>query len=437
MKYPIDKYKSQAAATFTRLVQTYSGTEYSNSWQTGNVFDTLTDYLFRYPAADPGPGAVLDATLDRWRATEGSRCWYDDYGWWGIASAKAFEKEYARIFGSTLSEFQGMAIRCWDVMHTGKPSKSYSYRGGPNVWDNRDEGSSPGYFSAPNTWAVPRYPGGVWQYDMWKDRRDPSKCIPNKDDPTKCSFTLGEDSWSNPSDPTQYDLGPFQLTVMNGLYLVLALRLKLMNQGTGTDESIASEMSFLKNWFYNAEIDDDHKLLWRQPDNNYLVRERVGTYAHCEELNTYPQVQGFQVEGAWGGDQGLILGGLLDYLWVEPSDPIAQSLANSIALGVLKDMVDSDGVLPYSSGFNYHGDSDDYSCGSGVFWRYLLRGFAANAGLRTELLNLVTADPEGNAIYKSAEGTATRIPPGNKLFADFNILATLTAAIEILQETGG
>jgi len=434
MKYPIDKYKSQAATTFTRLFQTYKGTTYSNSWQTGNVFDTLTDYLIRYPNADPGSDAVLEATLDRWRATEVSRCWYDDYGWWGIASAKAFEKRYAGIFGPTQSEFQEIATRCWDVMHTGKPSKSYSYRGAPNVWDNRDEGSTPGYFTATATWAKPRYPGGVWQYDLFKDSRVPSKCLPGKE-PDKCTFTLGEDSWSNPSDPIEYALGPFQLTVMNGLYLVLALRLKLQNQGTATDEAINNEMGFLTNWCYDPEA-KDHQLLWGQPDNNNLVRERVGTYDYCEELGTWPDVQHYQKEGVWCGDQGLILGGLLDYVSVDPSDPNIQPLAISIALGVLKNMVDSDGVTPYSKHFNDHGDGDDYGCGSGVFWRYLLRGFAENAALRTELLKLVAADPLGNPIYKSAEGTSTRIPPENKMFADFNILATLTAAIEILTVAG-
>jgi hypothetical protein len=131
------------------------------------------------------------------------------------------------------------------------------------------------------------------------------------------------------------------------------------------------------------------------------------------------------------------LGGLLDYLSVEPSDPLAQSRAISITRGVFSNMVDAQGVMPYSFGFDIHSDPDDYSCGLGVFWRYLLRGFGQNAALRTELLKWVAADPENNEIYKSAENALSRTRPGNALFADFNILATLTATIEILQEADG
>jgi hypothetical protein len=413
MNYPIDKYKSEASTTFSSLLKTFKG--WTNMWQIGNVFDTLTDYVVRFPDAEPSPGAVAKAALDRWKNTEG--CWYDDYGWWGIASAKAFDDRYASIFGPDRRVFQAMATHCWDVMHTGKPNKgAFSYKGGPSVWANRDEGTQPGYFTSPDTWAEPRIAEGVWQYDMFNYMR------------------LEECSPSNPSDPNQVTLGPFQLTVMNGLYLVLALRLRLQGQGTGTDGAIKSEMGFLNAWF---DLEKDESLLWRFSDNGLLVRERVATYQKCDATNSYPPVQGYHADGAWGGDQGLILGGLLDYLSVEPSDPVAQSRAISIARGVFSHMVDAQGVMPYSTGFDVHYDADDYSCGMGVFWRYLLWGFGQNAELRKEVLKWVAEDPENNEIYKSAENALSRERPGNALFADFNILATLTAAIEILNEANG
>ena len=92
--------------------------------------------------------------------------------------------------------------------------------------------------------------------------------------------------------------------------------------------------------------------------------------------------------------------------------------------------------MPYSPEFDNQGDPDDYSCGTGVFWRYLLRGFEQNSALRTEVLNWIANDPENNAIYKSAENAFTqRQPPNeNELFVNFNILAVLLAAIEILKE---
>ncbi len=420
MQYPIDTYITQAKKAFSTLFPIFE--KPANGWQLGNVFDTLTDFVVRFPEAEPTQGAVVDAAYEQWGKI-GGMCWYDDYGWWGIASSKAFDDQYADIFGSHRNEFQKIATDCWDSMHTGKPDTykpPYKYKGGPMVWENRDEGNDPGYFSSPDTWAVPRFSGGVWQYDMFKDKRtNPPDCAPGS---------------SNPSDPKKCLLGPFQNTVMNGLYLVLALRLNLIGKGTGTGEAAKTEIAFLNNWF---SLEGDESLLWQNADLCALVRERVQTYAYCEEKKSYPSVEGFNPKGAWCGDQGLILGGLLDYLLVDPSDTTAQSRAIEIARGVLctPDMVDANGVMPYSPEFYDQGDPDDYSCGSGVFWRYLLRGFNQNSQLRTEILSWITNEPTTNAIYKSAEHASARVDSNdNKLFAYFNVVATLTAAIEILKE---
>ena len=76
-------------------------------------------------------------------------------------------------------------------------------------------------------------------------------------------------------------------------------------------------------------------------------------------------------------------------------------------------------------------DDEDYNCGSGVFWRYLLGGFRQDAALRREVLRLVAADPGNNPIYNSGRGRTYRHSPGDELFKAFDALATLTAAIEI------
>ena len=433
MEYPIDRYRQRAWKTFSDLFETFKSS--TNAWQVGNVFDTLTDYVVRFPEAEPSPCAVAEAALERWHRTQGSMCWYDDYGWWGIASAKAFDDEYAGIFGSHRGDFQKIATDCWDVMRRGKPDKEYEgkgYRGVPMVWGNRDEGSQTGYFTSPETWAVPRFPGGVWQYEMFVDARGEGECSPSNPSNPSMSDKMG---WGDFAPPQVVKLGPFQNTVVNGLYLVLALRLRLRDEGAGADKALRSEMMFLNSWF---ELEKDEGLLLHFPDGSALVRERVGTYDYCEATKSYPPVRGYQVDKVWCGDQGLILGGLLDYLSVEPSDPKAESRAVSIARGVLRHLVLDQGVMPYSAGFDAYNDADDYSCGSGVFWRYLLWGFGRNAALRKEVLSFVAEDPENNAIYKSAEHAYASKPPyeptNNKLFTDFNVLATLTAAIEILKE---
>jgi hypothetical protein len=411
---------------FTCLLPMFaSGT---NGWQVGNVFDTLTEFVVRYPEAEPTPNAVVEAALDRWGAVQGSMCWYDDYGWWGIASAKAFDDRYADVFGPYRAKFQAIAIGCWNLMNTGKPVQGpYKYLGGPNVWANRDEGAQPGYFSRPTTWAVPRFPDGVWQYDMWVgDRPDPPECTPNPD-PIHPGQTI--------SDPKFCLLGPFQNTVMNGLYLELALRLAVSRQGSEFLAAAKAELGFLHNWFL---VPGDQNLLQGFPDGSLLVRERVPTYAALN--GSYPPVKGYVSQGFWSGDQGLIMGGLVDKLHVDPSDPtnpLDQSRAIGIARGVLLHQVGDCGVAAWSDAFDDHGDPDDYSCGSGVFWRYLLRAFEQDAGLRSAILTLVTNDPTSNAVHVSAQlAGAAKCAIGNPLFSAFNTLSTLLAAIGVLGQAG-
>jgi hypothetical protein len=298
-------------------------------------------------------------------------------------------------------------------MSRGKPHKAFSYKGAPNVWDNRDEGSKRGYFTDPDTWAKPRVMGGVWQYDMFKDPRPATEC-----------------SSSNPSDPNTCEAGPFQNATMNALFLILALRMG--QHGVRTAEAIANEIEFLKTWFdHDVEHAGEDGLLMRfPPELLVLVRDRVPTYAYCEARKEYPAVYGYEPRGAWCGDQGLMLGGLLDYLSVHPSDPMPQPRAISIVGGVLRHMV-TDQVV--QSTLNFHEDLIDLMCGSGVFWRYLLQGFRLNGVLRKQVLAWVNEAPDNNPVYRSAQYACTHTDSRDPLFAEFNILATLTAAIEILR----
>jgi hypothetical protein len=429
MIYPILKYMAQMEQTVITLFELFQ--KPGNGWQIGNVFDTLLEYVVRYPVPGVSTQEVVQAGLDQWKKVGGAHlCWYDDYGWWGIAFAKAFDDKYAKVFNDAQRrEAQTLARHCWDVMHTGKPNApapyNYSYRGGPNVWANRDETGNPGYFTKAG-WAQPRFTGGVWQYDLFATPRPhPPECTPNKNDDDLCV--------SDPKLP-ECPLGPYQLTVMNGLYFVLALRLALQKQGTGTAAAARTEYDFLKKWF---SLKGDESLLQNfSGDGSALVRERVATYDKLD--GAYPKVEGYFAGDAWCGDQGLMLGGLLDYLSFDPSNPEVESQAISIAGGVLSHMVDKNGVMAYSDGFDVHGDPDDYSCGSGVYWRYLLRGFNQNSTLHKQLLDFVITEQEKNSVYVSAEQAFARVDSnGNKLFAYFNVLSVLMAALEILGEANG
>src|SRR5437016_2784829 len=84
--------------------------------------------------------------------------------------------------------------------------------------------------------------------------------------------------------------------------------------------------------------------------------------------------------------------------------------------GVFSQMVNDQKVVqPMTDAMNGI-DDEDYDCGSGVFWRYLLGGFRQNDALRKAVLSYVAAYPENNAIYKSAEDAYNGNSPGDELF---------------------
>jgi hypothetical protein len=68
---PIDTYVAKAKENFDTLFETFK-TYSENGWRVGNVFDTMTDYLFRFPDAERSPGYVANWALSRWRCSEHS-----------------------------------------------------------------------------------------------------------------------------------------------------------------------------------------------------------------------------------------------------------------------------------------------------------------------------------------------------------------------------
>jgi hypothetical protein len=148
--------------------------------------------------------------------------WYDDYAWWAIASAKAYDGRFAGIFGEYAAAFTGIAQNCWAVMDQGKGDGVHL--GAPQAFTNRDNRTmfvDPP--AVPPYWAAPRMDRGrgsglhgVWQYDIFANKRE----TPNWTGPKEGN---GD---TNPSLPSAFWLGPYQNTVVNALYFLLAVRLE-------------------------------------------------------------------------------------------------------------------------------------------------------------------------------------------------------------------
>lgn len=220
----------------------------NNYWQLGNCFDTLTDYLLVSGVPDASLPALILAKFDD-PEVQKPACWYDDYGWWAIASAKAYDSRFADIFGDHSAAFGAMAQSCWSLLDVGKGDGVHL--GAPAAYTNRDNQSmftTPP--SVPPYWVKPRFDNGrgsgvhgVWQYDIFANERSG----PNWTGPVECN---GD---TNPSVPTHYWLGPYQLTVVNALYLLAAIRLEQAHRNNPAVPSTAlqlnDEYGFLKAWF--------------------------------------------------------------------------------------------------------------------------------------------------------------------------------------------
>jgi len=367
----------------------------SNYWQLGHSFDTIIDYLAEVnPAAALGFGQI--ALLAYNRSTYNA-CWYDDFGWWGIASLKA--SQHKDLFPDAFGEFANISRSCWDTM----------YDNAPNVWKNNQ-----GF-----TEFKPRFDGGVWNADWTKagpTTCNNMPCVPRL--PSACT------------DPAAADnLCGIQNTVTNGLYLVLGERRYMQADCFECWDAAISEYAFLDHWFGVADIDPE-RALWNPVEGGAVVRERMGTYAP-DDKGVCQTVCVFEPGLAWAGDQGIILGGLVDRMTALTSKSseyqVLLQRAKAIAAGV-KSQTEikkkNPGILTAWVTETQGGDPGDYNTGVGVYWRYLLYAYQNNADLKTYFEQTGQTD----FVCSNAQHITPLI--GSDNFVDLtNYLAVLVAAI--------
>jgi hypothetical protein len=272
----------------------------------------------------------------------------------------------------------------------------------PNVWaDNRSNPSL-----AP---LQPRFDGGIWNRG-WSGK---DACGDDAKPPTlpaQCTDTAQGDN-----------LRGIQNTVTNGLYLVLALRLYQATRNRDYLDAATLEYGFLRSWFDLPDNDVSllNKLSVAGEKDDVLVRERVATYANGD------RVCGYESELSWSGDQGIMVGGLIDWLTAVPGDSEAFRNAAGILDGVYVKSEPNGGVLkPWTNGDG--GDPDDYSTGVGVFMRYLLYADQNNDKIRS-----TTRGARYQKLIDANVNSVLNTPIGSDFVALTNSLAILVAAIVI------
>ncbi len=531
------KYRKAARDCFLKFREAFETTDSEIAyWRFGTSFDTMTDYLWLLKnSSDPLDSALyqkykewLSAELKKtdWKqradpyaqylkgmVVSFTACCYDDFCWWGIASAKALPESpyyhlFLDLFGKRgIVDFQNIALAIWELVYNGNYNpvinivpksypgydtflKNYSARstyhgGSPNAWARVKADTPNGlkdayYGTEANIKNVePRFANGMWQYDYYWDPTYPShpnyECIKTYKVKGTSSYSLGaakEKICGQDGNPysAAHCIGPFQLTLMNGLMLVYSSRLHSWTNEPKNGpflKAATGVKDFLYNWFNlydHPQPDPKNKLLWKYNSDpakydlngkKAFVRERVGTYKDGTVVPGYDSYKGPRL---WCGDQGLILGGLAEYELAN-----GETLKGEVIEELVAGSLDTNGYLFEKASTNFAGSIQsfrpvedwgcdklfrltDYWSGAGIFWRYLFQTFKTHSKVQKEVVTIINKDITNNAIIQSAE-TALRAPekpwnPGvpwpkdaGALFEWFNPLATLTSAIYIMENS--
>jgi hypothetical protein len=435
----IKTLREDATRVYRQLKQQFAdNTDSSNYWRLGCCFDTMTDALrILGPGADPDQPKLAKVAITQYNQTSGA--WYDDFAWWSIASAKAYDPAFAAIFGEFTESFKGIAQGCWSVLDEGLNDGVHN--GSPQAFDNRDNQS---FFTnppdVPRYWVTPRVDNGrgsgvhgVWQKDIFANQRDeehgwtgPNEFGPNPSIPSSCT---------GPDDPSCVRLGPYQNTVVNALYFLNAVRLERAREthpGIPTvAQQLRDEYGFLWTWLGNNPAQplplSDTLLNQEFGDGSAVVRERVSTYAYNGVR--FPPVENWDARTSWGGDQGLLINAFAGYLQLFPNNTIIPSLLRTLLLGYARHEVDPSGVpQPYFpiSGNKLESDEPDYKSGVGVFMRGVLQAARISGGPVSVFVRL----PEFQTFLRRAVTWASAAQPEDN-FDCLNVLATLLAGIEL------
>ena len=442
-----------------------------NFWQIGCAFDTILDYFLALKESgqmSPADGALMaqltaDAATGYQYGIVGlAAAWYDDWCWWGIAASKAFDPDYEEIFGDQLEFFQSAAIDLWGLVDSGAfapvadsipagvwkqaagqsngvqfsaailSARAELHTGTRNAWALIERGATgtgtprqnadyAAFTAQGQWWAVPRFAGGCWQYDL------SASSFPCNDGPWPF--------WEYPN-PVNQTLGPFQVTLMQGLYLNFCCSL-LAAAGRAAAEkksggawdrlqpaetyrqSADAVIAFLADWVELPQPDS----LATPFAQGALFHERPATYGQLQD-GSYPPLQGYHSDAYWAGDQGLVMGALEQYAQLGGALPASlQGMPALLLAGMFYNMpaTDGSGAVGWyrdpSGTSPIVGDSNDYGSGSGIFWRYVMRC----CRLDPDFARQARADP-------TIVGTATTSGTGpnhwgNTLFVPFNGVA--------------
>lgn len=397
-------YKAAAETKFGYLTTAFANAAADEVpyWRVGHVFDTILDYFAGVSAAAAVNTGKTAKQLFYDLTKNWDGFWYDDHGWWAIATLRASQRN--DWFGPLTDDFTQICDQCWTTFTTKAPA----------VYDQRPKSGGDPFASL-----QPRFDGGVWN-SSWS--------------------TTGINN-SKPCNPTlkladQNPLCGYQNSVTNLLYLILASRLYAVYGDQHDAAAADTEYGFLSEWFDVTTPAVTDALLDRYQQDRLSIRAEVSTYHSLKPVREYSH------DFLWSGDQGLLLGGLVERMsHVGSGGPgYAEMLATAkYLLAGTYDRFSTNKALsttfwkaPSPAAKN---DPDDYKTGIAVFFRYLLHAYQANNDLRAFLRNTSTVFPA--FVQASADYAANRDSTTEDITQLTNDLAALVAAVAIVPNRPG
>jgi|GEM_PF-5150963 len=421
-------YLKQAKTRYKQLMPYYNNQK-DYYWPLGNALSTMIDFLNL--AVPTGHVTLVEAQSFLNTAANNylkDGVWYDDWGWWGNATAKVFDEDYANLFVGDLElqkKFKNICQFCFNFMKKGDTLlKGPNSQGAPNAYSYVVEKANDQTDPNHSIWVkIKNNAEPVWNTGCWQNYMSPD-CNPT-------GAIENHDEYSGAV------LGPFQDTVVNALYYILTQRVLAPGYSEKSDIDMISD--YFNKWMGNStpNLTPQEQIFNNlSPDPEAgLFRERISKFKDGTPVPGYR-------EGnlAWTGDQGLMLSALtLLYKTNQDNDTLA--LIKAIIQGVVRYSVDTNSmILPWSDqsvpapkqpGTAPGEDHGDYASGTGVFMRGLL-----HASSIPEVMTLIRTE----LVINNALLATTRLclSPGypysgyNNIFKKFNELATLTAASKLL-----
>jgi hypothetical protein len=431
------QYLKQAEAYYNKLMPNFKNNDeqINGYWIRGCILESMVDFLLlagRYDIIPYSTGnKFLENAASVYLSNQYQGVWYDDWMWWGNTTSKVYDPAYKDLFAgnANLKEyFMKICDQTFTFVRSGK---------------------------APYTPLDPAYVGAMKAFDyvMEKAAIDPARWRQFSKD-VEPRWNIG--CWQGPMtpdpdyNPLQLNLGPFQDSVVNGLFFIFAQR-TLHQPGHGTQQDITDMRTFYGNWMHDLALPPDMRLFNRLSPEAGLFRERVSVYKNGLPIN------GYEADLAWSGDQGLMLSALTSLYFTQSGTQKQGTLSTikEIVRGVIQyaigdiNQTHQNVIMPWchvdlpasqQPGIAPGNDPGDYFSGTGIFMRGLLeasripevKALIETATVQQALQNTLDALLDQD-VYMEFVFRKYSIPSdAHEWFNEFNKMAALLVASQLI-----